>query len=257
MDWIETHTIIGLGERPLFMSTAVLPQDPSLYGDHDPRERPLYTFADASRAADVPASTVRSWIVGQRYRRKDDMGYFEPVIERPESEDGRLSFANLIEVHVLRALRTVHDVRLDSIREAVRIAQNELGIDRLLIDHRLKTSARKLFLDRYTDLLELSPSRQIAMRRILDLYLERIDYDPSRLPVEFYPFEKSPRNAGRKVISISPFVSFGRPLVHRCGVSTRAIVQRLDAGEAEDAVLQDYGLEEAELEEAILYEAAA
>lgn len=241
----------------LTVTTALQPRDLRLYGDEDPREQPRYTFPEASRATEIPTSTLRSWVVGQAYRRKQDVAFFEPVIERPDPDDSRLSFANLIEAHVLRALRTVHDVKLSAIREAVTIAEEEFGIQRLLVSPALRTGAGKLFLDRYASLIELSPSRQFALREILVEYLERVKYDESKLPAEFYPFERSPRNRGARVILLSPFISFGRPVIRRRGISTRAIVQRLDAGEDVAAILEDYGITEPELEEAILYEAAA
>ena len=195
--------------------------------------------------------------MGQSYPRKADRGYFAPVLSRPDPDDGRLSFVNVIEAHVVRALRTVHEVDLEVIREAVAIAENQLGIPRILLDPRLKASGGQLFLDRLTDLVQLSASQQIAMRMILEMYMERVEYDESNLPTEFSPFEKLPENSGRKVITLNPFVTFGRPVIRRVGVSTRAIVQRLDAGESSAEIISDYELTEAELEEAILFEAAA
>lgn len=229
-----------------------------LYGGQDPRHKPQYTYADAARATDVPASTVRSWVVGQPYSWGEGQeGYFEPLIERPDENDRRLSFVNLVEVHVLRALRTGHDVPLQTVRTAIQIAEEELGIDRLLVSRRLKTGARKLFLDRYSDLVELSPSRQIAMRSILNQYLERVEWDEADLPVWFFPFSRSPENRGRKIIAVNPFISFGRPLLKDSGVSTSAISQRIDDGEHPSVVMEDYDISEAELEEALLYEQAA
>jgi len=237
-------------------STTVMP-DLTLYGGRDPRDAPRYSFPEAARATGIPVSTLRAWTVGQRYRRKDDLGFFEPVLQRPNASDNRLSFFNLIEAHVLRALRTVHDVDLGKVRYAIQLAEQDLGTTRLLLDRRLKTAGGTLFFDRYTELLELSPSQQIAMRTILDAYMQRVAYDDSKLPAEFFPFEHVPENADRKVIVIAPFISFGRAILRRTGVSTRAIVQRLDAGETLADLLNDYGLTEAELEEAVLFEAAA
>lgn len=233
------------------------PESLELYGGKDPREAPLYSFPDASRATEIPASTLRSWVVGQAYDRKHDRAYFEPVIRRPSEDDPRLSFANLIEAHVLRALRTVHEVQLSALRQAVDIAEEQFGIGRLLISPDLRTSAGELFLSRYTHFLELNEGQQLAMKSVLGQYLERVEFDEFRLPFEFHPFGRSPRNAGAEIVAISPFVGFGRPLLRRSGVSTRAVVQRIEAGESLETVMTDYGLEEAEVEEAILYEAAA
>jgi len=217
----------------------------------------MYTFPEGSRATGIPASLLRAWIIGQAYERKHDQAYFEPVIRRPCEDDSRLSFINLIEAHVLRALRTADRVSLSCIREAVDLAEREFDIERLLVSPALRASAGRLFLDRYTHLLELTEAQQLAMKSVLEQFLERIEFEDSNLPAEFLPFERSPKNFGRRVIALSPFISFGRPVVRRTGVSTRAILQRLEAGESTAAVMADYRLEEAEIEEAILYEAAA
>ncbi len=236
----------------------MLPQhDLELYGGTDPRDQPWYTCPEAAKATGIPPSTLRAWTLGQGYRRKHDRAFFAPVIARPSSVDPRLSFTNLIEAHVLRALRTVHEVKLNYIRDAVAIAEEEYGIQRLLISPDLRTSAGQLFLDHYTGLLELSKAKQLAMRAVLSQYLERVRFDESQLPVEFHPFARMPRNLNLEIISLSPYVSFGRPLIHRLGITTRAIVLRLEAGEPVEEVELDYGLTPQELEEAILYEAAA
>ncbi len=235
-----------------------LPADAlSLYGDDDPRDQPWYTYPEAARATGIPVSTLRAWTIGQRYRRKDGRGFFEPVISRPSEDDPRVSFTNVIEAHVLRALRTVHEVRLDYIREAVQTAEAEFGIERLLVSPDLRTSAGQLFLDHYTGLLELSASKQYALRGVMRQFLSRIEFDSDDLPIEFSPFGRLPESDQEKLISLSPFVSFGRAVVRSRGISTRVISDRLDVGEAPEDVMADYDLTEVEIEEAVLYEAAA
>ncbi|MFO7950683.1 MAG: DUF433 domain-containing protein, partial [Candidatus Fermentibacteraceae bacterium] len=73
----------------------------------------------------------------------------------------------------------------------------------------------------------------------------------------FMPFERSPRNMGKRLIALSPYVSFGRAVLRSSGISVQAIVQRIDAGESTESIADDYGITEQEIEEAILYESAA
>ena len=54
----------------------------------------------------------------------------------------------------------------------------------------------------------------------------------------------------------APAFSF-RPTVAGSGVSTGALVQRIDAGETIEELAWDYGLEIAQIEDVILYERAA
>src|SRR4051812_45177993 len=91
-----------------------------LYGGKDPRDLARYSYSEAARATGVPASTIASW-VKTKPARKVDGGFFRPVIERPG--EGRLSFYNLIEVHVLRSLRTKHSVQLEHVRRAAEVAE--------------------------------------------------------------------------------------------------------------------------------------
>lgn len=230
--------------------------DSGLYGT-DPRERPLYNYPEVARATEVPASTVRAWVAGQRYRWDGGQGYFEPLIQRPDPNDSRLSFTNVIEVFVLRALRTTHDVPMQRVREAIAIAEHELGIDRLLIHRGLKTDASKLFLDTYSNVVELSRSGQYIMRKVLESYLKRVDFARDDLPESLFPFPRSMAAEDEKVIEISPFVSFGRPIIREAGVTTIAIVKRLDAGESLETLQKDYAITESQIEEAVLYEYAA
>ena len=95
------------------------------------------------------------------------------------------------------------------------------------------------------------------MRVVLSQYLERVEYDDARLPAQFFPFERVPQNRGKKLIVLSPFVSYGRPVITSRGISTRAVAQRLDAGEPENVILSDYEITADELHEAVLLEAAA
>ena len=62
---------------------------------------------------------------------------------------------------------------------------------------------------------------------------------------------------GPKIVAVDPQIAFGRPIISGKGVRTLTIVERLDAGEERDVVAADYGLDEREIDEAILYETAA
>jgi uncharacterized protein (DUF433 family) len=58
-------------------------------------------------------------------------------------------------------------------------------------------------------------------------------------------------------IAIDPKIAFGRPIVRRAGVSTAAIIDRIDAGESVAAPAEDYDLTVDEIEQAVVYAQAA
>ena len=226
------------------------------YGGADPRYLPIYGMTEAARYLRLAPATLRSWVVGRSYPRKEDQGFFAPLIQRPDAADSRLSFINLIEAHVLRALRTQHGVSIQAVRASLDYAAEHLETERLLISCALRTGNGDLFLDKYGELIELSRSGQLAMRKVLENYLRRVEWDLSDMPMRLFPFTTGDLQGGQAIV-IDPFISFGRPILLRKGITTSVIADRIDAGETVADIIQDYGLEEAEVEAALLYERAA
>ncbi len=96
-----------------------------------------------------------------------------------KKDPATLSFSNLIEAHVLRSLRTEHGVPLGDVRQALAYAQRELKIDQLLLREELRTAGGELFLDRYGELMNLSASGQLAMRKVFEAHLTRVEWGSS------------------------------------------------------------------------------
>jgi uncharacterized protein (DUF433 family) len=222
-----------------------------------PRDQPAYTLAEAARYLRLPVATLRSWVAGRGYPTTSGIERFHPLIHPPRRKPPVLSFSNLIEAHVLRSLRTDHGVSVKEVRQALRYAEHVLGIDRLLLRKELCTDGGKLFLDRYGELINLSASGQLAMRKIFDEHLKRIEWDTKQFPLRLYPFVSIERLTPERPIVIDPAIAFGRPMVRRKGVSTRIIAERIDAGETVNDLAADYDLTPAEIEEAVFYERAA
>ncbi len=223
----------------------------------DIRNEPAYSLAEAGRYLKVAPATLRSWVVGRAYPKAAGLAHFQPLIRPATKQPPTLSFWNLIEAHVLRSLRTDHGVSMDALRKALKYAEKTLDIERLLLSPELRTDAGRLLLERYGELIELSASGQIAMRRMLNEHLARVDWDAWKFPVRLYPFSSSSAPAGNRPISIDAQVAFGRPVVASRGVTTGVIAERIDAGETTADLAADYDLSEREIEEAVLYERAA
>ena len=218
----------------------------------DIRDAPAYSFAEASRYLGIPKATLRHWMLGRSHRPTAS----RPLIRAPTAAANKVSFNNLVEAHVLRALRAGCAVRMADVRNAVSYAEDVLGTDRLLLRNELRTTGQDMFLDRLASLTTLSRSGQLAMRRVLAAYLGRIDRDDDALPFRLYPL-RAQWSTADKPIAIDPRISFGRPTVAGSGVSTEALVNRIDAGESIEDLAWDYGLEIAQIEAAIVYERAA
>lgn len=219
----------------------------------DIREAPAYTFADAARYLRLPAPTVRVWVVGLNTARQR----FQPLIRRPDPHDKRLSFNNLVEVHVLRALRTQHEISMPDVRKALRYAEESCGIERLLIHRDLMAGAGQVFLQKYTELISLSKGGQLVLRNALQAHLQRVVYDPHGVPLRLYPWSPIPTDRTLRTVLLDPTLGFGRPVTERGRISTAVLANRFDAGEQVEDLATDYELTVEEVEDAIQFERAA
>jgi uncharacterized protein (DUF433 family) len=223
----------------------------------DIRNQPAYGPAEAARYLRLPAATLRTWLVGRAYPKGDAEATFHPLLKPANQQPLQVSFYNLIEAHVLRALRTEHGVALAELRKAITYAERTLQLPRLLLSAELRTHAGQVFLDRYVELINLSASGQLAMRKVFEEHLQRVEWDEWQFPVRLYPYVASAGRRAERPIAIDPLVAFGRPIVRRAGISTAAIADRIDAGESVQALADDYDLTGEEIELAVLYSRAA
>ncbi len=228
-----------------------------IYGGQDPRHIPAYTIAESARYLRIAPATLRSWVLGRKYPTQDGAGFFKPLISVPDSEERKLSFSNLVEAHILHSLRKIHTISIQDVRTAIQFSEKKLSIARLLLNQSLRASAGELFLDRYSELINLSKSGQLALKQILQAYLARVAWEEHEFPARLYPFLSNYFQSDEKKIVIDPAISFGRPIIKSKSISTQAIVDRIDAGEDITELASDYEIDRQEIEAAIYYERAA
>jgi uncharacterized protein (DUF433 family) len=229
----------------------------SLATQTDTRNAPAYPLVEAARYLRLPPATLRAWTVGRPYPTTAGPGRFQPLIRPAARTPVSLSFWNLIEAHVLRALRIDHGVSVKAVRKALQFAQSTLGIERLLLSPELRSRAGEVFLDRYGQLINLSASGQLAIRQVLEAHLRRVEWDDRKVPIRLHPFLIGDAPDQGRAIVIDALVSFGRPMLASSGVSTAAIVSRIDAGESPDDVAADYGVSVRDVDAAVVYERVA
>jgi uncharacterized protein (DUF433 family) len=217
----------------------------------DPREAPLYSVAEAAHYLSAPLATVSSWVQGRPYPTMSGVRQFEPVIRAVSLNPCRLSFTNLVEIHVLSGLRKDHRLRLDKIRTALRYVQKHLGVTHPLAHQSFLTDGASLFVQHFGDLINASSEGQRAMRQVVLLYAERVDADAGGLASRLYPFTRPAAPGAPKVIAIDPQISLGRPFIQGSGVPTSVLAERYKAGDSIGDLAADYRCQHADVEEAI------
>jgi uncharacterized protein (DUF433 family) len=220
-----------------------------LLKDWELLDEPMYTAAQVSRIVRAPYQTVRYWAFGRNS--------IPPLFEVPDVTPRALSFANMLECHVLNAMRTKYELDLRKVRSALETLavkfQDSGRRKHPLLTEDFRTDGIELFINEGA--VNISAGGQATLLPLLNIYLERIQWSVADLgPRKFYPFvyEVSPNEP--KIISLTPDVAAGHPVIDGTGISTAVIASRFFARESAHALALEYELSERQIEEAIRWE---
>ncbi|MCC6543970.1 MAG: DUF433 domain-containing protein [Nitrospirae bacterium] len=228
---------------------------------HEPRELPSYSLTEAAHYLCMPVSTLRSWVVGRHYLERKKKKFFKPIIYPAQiSPYLLLSFNNLVEAHILNAIRRKHNISLNKVRKALAYLGRHFPSKHPLTDNTFVTDGLDLFIEKYGQLVSISREGQLAIMDLLRAHLSRIERGPDGLPVRLYLFTRRQDYEEPKTVVIDPKTSFGRPVLAGTGIPTLIIAERYKAGESINELAKDYGIQKVQIEEAIrceLYPQAA
>jgi len=229
------------------------------YGGLDPRQIPVYSVAETAHYLWLPEATVRTWVCGYQYPTRTDGPRRAPrIVEPAKASPLLLSFDNLVELHVLTAIRRGHRLRLAKIRRALDYVRSELGSTHPLLTEQFETDGVDLFVRRL-GLLNASQDGQYAIEDVLAIHFRRIERDEHGLALKLFPFtRKHDRPAAAdnapRFVAIDPRLAFGRPVIAGSRVPTREVGERFWAGDSITVLAEEYGRSATEIEEAVRWE---
>jgi len=217
------------------------------------RLTPAYPFGEAAHYLNLPKSTLRSWCLGQdNYDPHGEVRRFHPLI-RLDGDDPRegLSFLNLVEAHVLTAIRRVHHIPLQCVREALTYVSKELHVERPLIDVSFQTNGIGLFVSMLTGVIDATERGQLEMVTAgFGENLKRIRRDLSHVPTKLFPFTRT-TGEDSMVVEMDPTIAFGRPVIKGSATPTAVLADRFKAGDSIEALAEDLDLPSELIQDAI------
>jgi uncharacterized protein (DUF433 family) len=214
---------------------------------------PAYSLSEAARLLSLSPSTVRAWALGQRYELDGTRKLFRPVIAIDDPQRRSVSFRNLVELHVLAAIRQQYGVSLQNVRRAVDFMRKHLKGEHPLASQKMLTDGKDLLIQHGASLLNASRSGQVEMD-IVAAFLERIEFSRDGALLRLYPFTSTSIGNDSRAVVIDPRVQFGRPCLLGTGIPTDVIMDRFLASETIASIAADYDVEPRQVEEAIRYE---
>jgi hypothetical protein len=194
---------------------------------------PAYPFIEAAHYLNIPLSTLRAWCLGQGLRADGKTRRFQPIIRLDANDRRALSFLNLIEAHVLAAIRRQHHVPLPKVRQALAYVSKKLNTQRPLAESEFQTDGVDLFVDKLGSLINVTREGQTEMADVIRDHLRRIERDTQGIPVRLYLFtRKDGILAGRSV-------------------PTAVLADRFKAGDTLTQLAEDYDTSPQNIEEAL------
>ena len=217
----------------------------------DAREVPRYWIGEVSVFTGVPVSTLKRWI-GQI---SNSSALIHPPADelQQHSREARLSFANLLEVHILDAARQ-RDIPVSRIRD---------GLDYLRTTTNVSTEHPLLAYEFYSvhgiqsmfiralqgQPVNVSRYGQLGLGEVLNDRLKRIEWDKTG-PVRLMPMRS-------EHVVIDLHVSGGQPVVKGTGVLATMLAGRWRAGDTYEELATGYNLRLEDVREAVRYIDAA
>ncbi len=200
---------------------------------------PAYGAAEAARYVELSPQTLRQWI--------SPAG----LIHTPSFNI--LSFNNLAEAHVLKAMRRVHELSKQGIRKAFTELSQIRRSSHPLLEEEFETDGLSLCIREEDRVINLPRKQQQEVLELVTMYLRRVERSNGSAKV-FYPFVVSDAEQEPGSIVISPEVSFGKSVIAGTGISTAVIAGRFQARDAVADLAREYGVSAAVLEDAIRWE---
>lgn len=177
------------------------------------------------------------------------------VIDIADPKGKRLSFENLVEVHVLAGIRRQHKISLQEVRKAIEFMRKRLDVNHPLAHQQMLTDGKSLFVEKYGNLVSVSKAGQMELEKLVETYVRRIEHDrTSGSAIRLFPFtSKTIENAPRSIV-IDPRIQFGRPCLAGTGIPTAEIADRCRAGESIASIAADFERTPLDVEEALRFE---
>lgn len=183
----------------------------------------LYTPAEASRLAAVPAAKIARWLTGHTVKGR----FYEPLWHSQiELQDGKvyLGFRDLMEVRVADALMNV-GVSAIRVRSAIELAREVYGIDHPLSTENFRHNGRDIFMkviERDADGAEREAllntfRRQYEFTAVVEPSLKQIEFGQDGTPRLWWP-----RGKGTQIV-VDPARSFGQPIDVSSSVPTSVL----------------------------------
>jgi len=200
----------------------------NLYGETDPRDIPIYSISDAAKYLRIPVGTIRSWTVS--VSNGSNFSKPQPLILTQDIKPKLLSFTNLVEIHVLRAIRKHHQMQRDKVRIALDYIEEKFQVLHPLASEKFSINGVDLFIERYASLFNVSEDWRRDLKSSFNTHFQRIEFDKNGFAMKLFPFTASQEENNPRIVVIDPRIAFGRLVIAETGIPTIVLARTAPGG---------------------------
>lgn len=226
----------------------------SLGARPDPRELPLFDIAEAARFVGVSRTALDEWMRPV----SNEAAISVPLFHLADPSTGRLSFANLAEVHILEATRK-HQVPTSDLQTAITgLRARDPGMPYPLLTREFHRRGKRQFVDSLAMSIkgdadqQRRPMRLARLAADLDRHLERIERDVNDDPYQLFPV----RHNQNRYVALNINLAAGQPVMAGTGLCVRHLSDLVRDGMSVTRVAHRYGLREKAVVGALAFFAA-
>lgn len=230
------------------------------YGGEDPRYLLCYDATEAANYLRISKNIACGWADEQsRSRQRKEFLNGSQVPFRTEAHDSQsLSFADLIKLHVLRAVASSYSrskaskdviLRVGIALEEEVAGQSNISHSLIHTEHWFEDVDR--FIDLCENLMGTPKLERRTLREAISQHIERIELDEAGMAIRLYPFTRVREETSPRILAFDPRIAFGRLSIVGRGIPVEIIVSRYRAGDGIAAMAQDYDCPLESIEEAL------
>lgn len=217
----------------------------------------LYTPHEAAFYARVSTQTINRWKFGDARTER----VFTPQYDFDDEKI--ITFSEFIMAVAIREIKIKYKVGLQSIRDGIRDSEKRYGIPYpFAMKHVAYILGKKIYIrqpgddhDIYTQ-VNTPGCGQAGFAKILELYVENLNYGPNDELHHFEAFEYLYEDNGTPVIKrvlMNPQRRFGEPLVESCGISAKTLYEASLTEKGIEEAADVYGVDRSEVDIACRY----
>lgn len=203
----------------------------------------VFLVADVAKILELPLPKVRFWLL-EFWNKK--FGSEHGKYSFGEDKNRAVNFLTLIEFIAFAKLRE-QGISAQRIQKFHKHLSGILDTKYPFAETKLLTDKKDLWYERYDEIVRHDGKSQMTLKKIVEPYLRKIEFDKNRIARRYFPLGKA------KNVVIDPEHQFGQATIVGTNIKVKTIYALYEGDESIENICELYNLKEKQVTDAITY----